>query len=517
MYPGKYAEQNPNRAAIIMASSGESLTYAEYESRCNQLAHFLRSVGLEYGDHYAIFMENQIRFIEACGAGERAGLYYTPINSYLTADELAYIVDNCDAKVLITSAAKADVARQALAKCPNIELALVVDDEGDDLLKDYQATIAEFPTTPIEDESLGASMMYSSGTTGRPKGILRPLEENHTAPDTQIPALELTNNLWKYREDMVYLSPAPLYHAAPQTAVGLTIRNGGTAIIMERFDAEEFLKLVQRYKVTNSQMVPTMFSRILKLPEEIRNSTDVSSLEAVVHAAAPCPVPVKEQMIDWWGPIIYEYYSATEGLGLAYCTSEEWLAHKGTVGRVLFGELHILDEQGQAVEQGTAGDLWFKRVVEYQYHKDEEKTKESASSDGTMFTVGDIGYLDKDGFLFLTDRATFMIISGGVNIYPQECENLLITHHKVSDAAVFGVPNPDLGEEVKAVIEVLPDVKADQDLEAELIEFCKANLAIQKCPRSIDFTDELPRLPTGKLYKKKLRDSYWAGQNNKII
>ncbi len=517
MYPGKYAKRHPTRPALVMASTGETLSYGEYETRCNQLAHLLRSHGLQYGDHYAIFMENQIRYIEACGAGERAGLHYTPINSYLKAEELAYIVNNCDAKVLITSSEKADISREALANCPKVELMLVIDAADDESLMGHQAAIAEFPNTPIEDESLGSAMIYSSGTTGRPKGILRPLADAGTPPGTLLPSVVFTSRLWKYREDMVYLSPAPLYHSAPQTAVGNAIRQGATVIIMERFDPKHFLDLVKRYKVTHSMMVPTMFSRILKLSEDVRNSADLSSLEAIVHAAAPCPVPVKEQMISWWGPIIYEFYSATEGLGLTYCTSEQWLAHKGTVGRVLAGELHILDDDGQAVAPGSSGELWFKRADDYEYYKDTEKTKESTSPDGTLSSVGDVGYLDEDGFLYLTDRSTFMIISGGVNIYPQECENLLITHPKVADAAVFGVPNSDLGEEVKAVVQVLPGVAAGGDLETVLIEFCKANLGIQKCPRSVDFVDELPRLPTGKLYKKELRASYWGNQSSNIV
>lgn len=515
MYPGKYAKEHPERSAIIMASTGETVSYAEYESRCNQLAHLFRANGLVRGDHYAIFMENQVRYVEACGAGERAGLYYTPINSFLKADELAYIVNNCEAKVLITSAAKADIAREALASCPNVKLALVVDAEGDNTLKDYQALTAEFPKTPIADEALGSAMLYSSGTTGRPKGILRPLED--ATPEVILPNVQLAVGMWRYREGLTYLSPAPLYHAAPQSAVGNTIRLGGTAVIMEKFDAEKCLDLIKQYKVTHTQMVPTMFSRILKLPEDVRNQADSSSLESVVHAAAPCPVPVKEQMIDWWGPIIYEYYSSSEGLGFTCCDSEEWLAHKGTVGKVVFGTLHILDDDGKPVPQGTSGELWFEKASEFEYFNNEEKTKESSSADGSMATVGDVGYLDEDGFLFLTDRSTFMIISGGVNIYPQETENLLITHPKVYDAAVIGVPNEDFGEEVKAVIQLAPELNGDADIEAELIAFCEASLSKVKCPRSVDFTDELPRLPTGKLYKKQLRDAYWSDNKNRIV
>ena len=515
MYPGKFAEQYPDRAAIIMASTGETVTYAEYEARCNRLTRLLRSQGLRRGDHYAIFMENHVRYLETCGAGERAGLYYTPINSYLKADELAYIVNNCEAKVLITSAAKADVASEALAKCPNVKLALIVDAEGDDTFKDYQKVTAEFPATPIADEAMGCALLYSSGTTGNPKGILRPLQD--TGPDEALLALQVSIQIWQYREGMTYLSPAPLYHAAPQGAVGAALRLGGTTIIMEKFDAGECLNLIGKYKVTHTQMVPTMFSRILKLPEDVRDQADVSSLESVVHAAAPCPVPVKEQMIEWWGPIINEYYSATEGLGFACCSSEEWLAHKGTVGRVLLGVLHILDEQGNPVPNGTPGEIWFEKASEFEYFNNKEKTRESSSPDGKMATVGDVGYVDDDGFLYLTDRSTFMIISGGVNIYPQETENLLITHPKVMDAAVIGVPNEDFGEEVKAVIETMPGVTANAELEAELIAFCEQNLSKVKSPRSVDFTDALPRLPTGKLYKKQLRDTYWGDKKNRLV
>lgn len=515
MYPGNYAKQHPDRAAIIMASTGETITYKEYEARCNQLAHLFRSLGLQEGDHYAIFMENNSRYIEACGAGERSGLYYTPINSYLKADELSYIVNNCEAKVLITSAANADVAREAVPDCPNVKMALIVDAQGDHAFSDYRAMVANFPTTPIEDESLGSNMMYSSGTTGHPKGILRPLE--YAPPETVTPIVQLIMDMWCYRENMTYLSPAPLYHAAPQNAVGHTLRLGGTAIIMEKFDAETFLSLIERYQVTHCQMVPTMFSRLLKLPDITRTTANTSSLEAVVHAAAPCPVPVKEQMIEWWGSIIYEYYGASEGLGFAYCNTEEWLAHKGTVGKIVAGVLHILDEDGKPVARGTAGELWFEKAMEFRYFNNPQKTEESSSDDGKMATVGDIGYIDEEGFLFLTDRSTFMIISGGVNIYPQECENLLITHPKIYDAAVIGIPNEDFGEEVKAVVQVMPDITKNDALETELIAFCEANLAKLKCPRSVDFIDEIPRLPTGKLYKKQLRDCYWGKQQSRIL
>jgi len=516
MYTGKQARLRPLQPAFIMASTGETVTYRELDGRSNRLAHLFRSRGLKRLDHYAIFMENNGRYLEACGAGERSGLYFTCVNSYLTASELAYIVNNSRSRILITSLAKLDVAREALKECPAVELCIVANgpSENDRIVGLEEAT-AGLPATPIADESIGTAMLYSSGTTGRPKGILRPLPEQ--PPEQQLPMFDFLEKLWQYREGMIYLSPAPLYHSAPQAAVNLTIRVGGTAIIMEKFDPEQYLALIETWGVTHSQLVPTMFSRLLKLPEEVRKRYDVSSLEIAIHAAAPCPVLVKEDMIKWWGPIIHEYYGATEGLGFTACNSEEWLAHRGTVGKVLLGDLHILDENMQECPPGTAGTVWFKTASPFEYFNDPQKTREARSPDGSMSTVGDVGYIDSDRYLYLTDRATFMIISGGVNIYPQECENLLITHPKIADAAVFGVPNPDLGEEVKAVVQPMPGIEPCQALADELIAFCGQSLSRQKVPRSIDFEAELPRLPTGKLYKRLLRDRYWGNKTSRIV
>jgi len=516
MYPGLQAKIRPQQPAFIMAQSGETVTYAELERRTNRFAHLLRAGGLGRLDHYAIFMENNARYIECCGAGERAGLYYTCVNSYLAPEELSYILDNSQSKILITSMAKREVALKALAQCPRVDRCLIVDGPGEGArVVNLDAAVGDFPGTPIPGESLGTPMLYSSGTTGRPKGILRPLPE--IPPAQQMPLFDFLVKLWRYRQGMIYLSPAPLYHSAPQAAVSLTIRMGGTAIIMEHFDPERYLALVERYRVTHSQLVPTMFSRMLKLSEDVRRRYDVSSLEIAIHAAAPCPVPVKEQMIAWWGPLIHEYYGATEGLGFTACDSAEWLAHRGTVGRVLLGELHVLDEEMRPVPAGTSGTLWFKTATPFEYFNDPIKTREARSPDGTMSTVGDVGYVDQDGYLYLTDRRTFMIISGGVNIYPQECENLLITHPMVADAAVFGVPNEDLGEEVKAVVQPMPGIRPSPALAEELSAFCRQHLAHIKCPRSIDFEEQLPRLPTGKLYKRLLRDRYWGERKSRIV
>ncbi len=516
MYPGSFATSQPNHPAVIMAATGQVITYAELEAGQNRLAHLLRAEGLEHLDHYSIFMENTPQYFEACGAGERAGLYYTCINSYLKADEVAYILNNSESRVLITSPTRLEVARVAMEQAPNVALCLVIDgDDESERFRNYQNAVAAYPDTPIDDEFLGTSMLYSSGTTGRPKGILRPIPSE--PPSFELPLFTFLSQLWQYRHGMVYLSPAPLYHSAPQAANNLTIRMGGTAIVMERFDPEWFLSLVEQYSVTHTQLVPTMFSRMLKLDSEVRSRFDLSSLEFAVHAAAPCPVAVKTEMIEWWGPIIHEYYGATEGLGFAACNTEEWLTHPGTVGRIILGDLHILDEEGNDLPNGDVGEIWFETATEFEYFNDPERTQESRSADGSMSTVGDMGYVDDDGFLYLTDRSTFMIISGGVNIYPQETEDLLITHPKVYDAAVFGVPNEDLGEEVKAVIQLPEGMSPSDELTAELLGYCEANLSRQKVPRSIDFTEELPRLPTGKLYKRVLRDRYWEGRGNSRI
>ena len=522
VYPGAYAQKFAAHPAFIMASSGEAVTYAELEARSNQLAHLLRGQGLQREGHYAVFMENNSRYIECCTAGERSGLYYTCINGYLQADELAYILNNSESRLLITSADKLAVARQALIDCPNVALCLVVgggsDVEGQAgaaRVTDYAAAVAVMPTTPIADEALGTSMLYSSGTTGRPKGILRPLPAN--PPSEPLPLFNFLSNLWQCEEGMRYLSPAPLYHSAPLANVSLAIRHGGTVVIMEHFDPAHYLALVPKYQITHSQLVPTMFSRMLKLPPDERAQADLSSLRIAIHAAAPCPAQVKEAMIDWWGPIIHEYYGATEAMGFTACNTAEWLAHRGTVGRVLMGDLHILDDAMQPVATGETGEIWFKTANPFVYFSDPERTAQTRSPDGSMSTVGDMGHLDADGYLYLTDRSSFMIISGGVNIYPQECENLLITHPKVADAAVFGVPNADLGEEVKAVVQPMPGLAHTPELAAELIAFCREHLAHLKCPRTVDFSDALPRLPTGKLYKRKLRDAYWAGHKSRIV
>jgi long-chain acyl-CoA synthetase len=515
MYAAKYAALHPDKPAIIMATSGEEVTYAAYEAGANQVAHLLRETGVRRRGHVAIFMDNDPRMLISEGGAERTGAFFTCINSYLSTEEVAYIINDSQATVVITAASKADVAERLPDLCPNVERWLMVGTAPGGPFEEWLAAIERHPRDPIVDEELGAPMLYSSGTTGRPKGILRPLARAH--PGDRLPAAEGIAALWGFREGMVYLSPAPLYHTAPQVSVALTLRLGATAIVMEHFDAAQFLELLGRYRVTHSQVVPTMFSRLLKLPDDVRRAADISSLEKIIHAAAPCPVAVKEQMIDWFGPIIVEYYAATEGNGCTFCDSTDWLAHKGTVGRAVLGQVLILDDEGEPCATGTPGTVWFRGATSFEYFNDEAKTAASRSADGDTSTVGDVGYLDEKGYLFLTDRKTHMIISGGVNIYPQETENLLITHPKVMDAAVIGVPDDDLGEAVKAVVQPVPGVEPGTDLERELIAFCREHLAHFKCPRSVDFDVELPRLPTGKLYKLLLRDRYWGDRATRIV
>ncbi len=490
-----------------MAGSGRVITYRELDEESNRLARVFRSAGLRPGDHVAFMLENHPLFLVVAWAAHRAGLYYTAISSRLRSDELAYVVDNCEAKVFISSAALAEVATSVTAHTPKVRLRLMMDGVAPGF-EPYEAAVAARPATPVEDECQGADMLYSSGTTGRPKGVKPRLSGAPLATPGAL--LQLVRFLFAPSADSVYLSPAPLYHAAPLRYCMTFQRVGATIVVMERFDPEQALALVEKYGVTHSQWVPTMFIKMLRLPEAVRGKYDLSSLACAIHAAAPCPVPVKERMIAWWGPIIHEYYAGTEGNCFLYVDSEEWLAHKGTVGRPLLGVTHVCDENGEELPPGEHGTVYFSDGPRFEYHGDPEKTRASQDPLGRGWTtLGDIGYLDQDGFLYLTDRRSHMIISGGVNIYPQEAENVLSVHPKVADVAVFGVPDEEMGEAVKAVVQPADPADAGPALAAELIEYCRARLAAYKCPRSVDFRDELPRHPTGKLYKRLLKDEYW--------
>ena len=513
MHPYIHAQTQPDKPAYIMAASGEVVTYRQLDERSNQGAHVFRSLGLKKGDTVALMMDNNARYLEICFAAQRSGLFFVAMSSRLTAAEAEYIVGDSAAKALIVSASLADQAAGLLAKTPGVQKRFSV---GGALASHdpWEAATAKMPKSPIADQSAGRDMLYSSGTTGRPKGV-KPelLNEGIDAPG---PMLMLAKALYGMGPETTYLSPAPLYHAAPLRYNMTIMRFGGTSVIMEHFDPEEALRLVEKHKVTHCQWVPTMFVRMLKMPEAARRKYDVSSIKYAIHAAAPCPVQVKEQMIAWWGPVIYEYYGGTEGNGYVACDSKEWLAHKGTVGRAKLGEIRIVGEDGKVRPPRQEGTIYFANGPTFEYHNDPKKTAESRTADGWS-TLGDVGYVDEEGYLYLTDRKAYMIISGGVNIYPQEAENLLITHPKVADVAVIGVPDADFGEAVKAVVQPATMANAGAALEQELIAFCRASLSPIKCPKSIDFDPELPRHPTGKLYKRLIRDRYWQGHKSKII
>jgi len=513
MHPGIHAANHPDKPAYILAGSGQVVTFAELNDRSNQGAQLFWQLGLRPGDHVALCMENNAHFHQVCWAAHRAGLYYTAISTRLSTPEVEYIVDDCDARVFVTSVAMAEHCGELADRCPKLVSRLVVNGAlpGFDSWED---ALAAQPAEPLAREFEGAPMLYSSGTTGRPKGVKHPLSG---APLGDAPPLaKAILFLYAGTEDSVYLSPAPLYHSAPLGFTMGFLRIGATVVIMEKFDAIDALVQIERHRVTHSQWVPTMFVRMLKLPEQERARFDVSSMQVAIHAAAPCPVPVKEQMIEWWGPVIHEYYAGTEGNGFVMIDSEQWLAHKGSVGRPTNATVHILDDEMNELPVGETGGIYFESDVKYEYHKAPEKTSDARSPQGYT-TLGDVGYLDEEGYLYLTDRKAFMIISGGVNIYPQETENCLITHPKVTDCAVIGVPNEDFGEEVKAVVQPADPAAAGPELERELIAYCREQIADVKCPRSIDFMEELPRHPTGKLYKRLLKDRYWGRKESRIV
>ena len=518
MHPSHYARSNPDRAAIIMAQSGERVTYGALEAASNRSAQLLRSLGLRPGDAVALLFENSPRFLELCWAAQRSGLYFTPISTRLTVEEALYMVNDCGASVFVASAGAGGLAQSLAAartRFANIRHFFHV---GEPLAgaTSWLDKAARMPAEPIADETAGQHMVYSSGTTGRPKGVKIPLTGGPA--DGEHPFVSLNRQRYEFAEGMIYLSPAPLYHTAPLVTSMVTHRVGGTSVILEKFTPEGALEAIQRYGVTHTQMVPTMFVRMLKLPRAQRIPYDLSSLRAVIHAAAPCPVPIKYQMIEWLGPILYEYYGGTEGNGMTSITSSEWLNKPGSVGRAVWGTLHICNDEGRELPPGEQGYVYFEGGFDFRYHNDQQKTAAARHPQHwTWSTLGDVGYMDSDGYLFLTDRKAFMIISGGVNIYPQETENILITHSKVADVAVIGVPNDEFGEEVKAVVQPMHWEDVSPAFAEELIAYCRARLSPLKCPRTVDFERELPRHPTGKLYKRALRDRYWAGRASRVV
>lgn len=493
-----------------MANTGETITYAELDKRSNQVAQLYRSRGLKIGDVVAICMENHPQYFPVTWGSQRSGITQVSISNRLTSDEISYILKDSGAKLLISTEKLRLIADQLKTENPDVpQLIFGADDD-----RNIDLLLADLPESPIVDQSAGSDMLYSSGTTGRPKGIKMALPEREFDAPNGLAAI--AQMAFAFHPECVYLSPAPLYHAAPMRWNMGVQALGGTSVIMEKFDPEHALQLIEKYKCDVGQWVPTHFVRILKLPEDVRNKYDLSSIKSAVHAAAPIPVPIKEAMINWWGPVIYEYYAGTEGNGFVMCNSEGWMSHKGTVGQPVSCHVHICDEDGEEVPVGEEGQIFFESDNKFEYHNDPKKTKEATHPKGWT-SLGDVGKVDEDGFLYLTDRKSFMIISGGVNIYPQEIENALITHDKVADAAVIGAPDPDMGEKVVAVVQPADVLQAGDDLAQELEAFLRQSLSGVKIPRQIDFRDELPRHATGKLYKRLLRDEYWADKKESNI
>jgi fatty-acyl-CoA synthase len=523
VYPATYAVITPDKPAVIMAGSGRTLTYRELDDRSARFANVLAAAGLRRGDGIALLAENDERCYEVYWAALRSGLYITAVNRHLSAPEVAYIVNDCDAAVLVISSRFAELARAIVPGTPKVrhryvfasadapaEAARSVPGYGD-----YEEALASVTAERPEVEPAGADMLYSSGTTGQPKGIRPPLPTVGIGDPTALTVPQLAKAMYGFGPDTVYLSPAPVYHAAPLRFGAAVHVHGGTTVMLERFDPVAALAAIERYRVTHSQWVPTMFVRMLKLTPEERARHDLSTHHVAIHAAAPCPPEVKRAMMDWWGPILYEYYASTEAAGITFVSPTEWLERPGSVGRAALGTVRICDEDGRELPAGRDGIVYFERdVLPFTYHGDEAKTAAAQHPEHPAWTtVGDIGHLDADGYLYLVDRASFMIISGGVNIYPQEIENVLALHPKVLDVAVIGVPDPEMGERVHAVVLPAPGVQTGPELADELIAYVRDRIAHYKAPRGVDFVDELPRTPTGKLRKGVLRDRYrGAGQ-----
>jgi fatty-acyl-CoA synthase len=507
MYPGTHASTSPDRPAVIMAGSNATVTYGELETSSARLASALHQLGLRTGDVVAVLSDNAPEAFEIYWAAIRSGLYVTFVNWHLSGDEAAYIVRDSGARVLIVSGGVPELGSELAGLVPEVDHRYAfggsIDGYGS------YSELLKHAGPRLTDQPRGSEMLYSSGTTGRPKGIKPPLLPIQVdEPGDSIAGLMAHG--FGFTDKDIYLSPAPVYHAAPLKWCAGVQALGGTVVVMERFDAQAALAAIERFHVTATQMVPTMFVRLLQLPEETRARYDTSSLRVAVHAAAPCPPDVKDAMIDWWGPILTEYYGATEGHGITLINTSEWQTKRGSVGKAGLGIIHICDDDGAELPAGQPGVIYFEREAPaFVYHNDSEKTYESRHpSYDNWSTVGDIGYLDEDGYLFLTDRKAFMIISGGVNIYPQEVENVLTLHPEIFDVAVIGVPNAEMGQEVKAVVQLRDGVAPSDDLAAAIIGYVRERLAHFKAPRTVDFVDELPRSATGKLVKRTLQARY---------
>ena len=508
-HPSCHARTNPDGLALVIADTGETLTYRELDDGSNRVAQLLRSHGLKPGDKIGIMMRNSPDFPIVYWGATRCGCMVTLLSTHLKPEEAAYILNDSGSRLLVLSASLGETPRRLAAESasliPGIDAVFYSGSEPIEGAQSLSDALATMPAQPVEGEISGFHMIYSSGTTGRPKGIVLPFTPG---PIDEFNALEGYMPLYSEFDRLIYFNAGPLYHGAPLSCMTIAQRLGGTFVTQAKFDAEGVLAAIQKYRVNAAQFVPTMFVRLLALPDEVRGTYDLSSLQLAMHAAAPCPVEIKRRMIAWWGPIIFEYYGSTEGVGATAINSEEWLKKPGSVGKTSLGPIHICDEEGNVLPPGESGLIYFEALPGrgIKYLNDEKKTKGASHPvHPDWLTVGDIGKLDEDGYLFLTDRKDFMIISGGVNIYPQAIEDCLIVHPKVLDAAVIGVANPEYGEEVKAIIQPKRWEDAGPDLEAELRDWVGTRISKVTWPKSYEFVEELPRIPSGKLAKHELR------------
>ena len=504
MHLSEIARRTPDKPAVVMSDGSRGMTFAELDRRSLQVEALLHQHGIGAKDHVALVMDNGPEFLEVAWGAQRAGTLWTPVNWHLTEDEAAYVVSDCGARVLFATEATGDLAARIVGRSPGVEAAYVAGESREGLV-DYVAARDAAPAAQSADEVEGTYFFYSSGTTGTPKGI-RP---NHAFPPfgTGLAIEHVMASSFGFGADSVYLCPAPLYHAAP---IGWSMgaqRNGGSVVLMEKFDPLECLRAIEQHGVTHVQFVPTHFVRMLKLPEEQRRAFDLSSLQVVIHAAAPCPVDVKRQMIDWLGPKIMEFYAGSEGSGMTVISAPEWLAHPGSVGRAALGTLHIVGEDGEELPPGEVGTVYFEGGGTFEYYNDPEKTAKAFNDKGWA-TLGDLGSLDEEGYLYLADRRTDLIISGGVNVYPAEVEEALVLHPAVADVAVIGVPDDEMGQAVRAVVQPAADRVPGPELAEELLTHCRTALAGFKRPRSVVFVDVLPRLPTGKLLRRRVREEH---------
>jgi long-chain acyl-CoA synthetase len=496
---------------VVVAGTGESQSYAELADRSARLARLLVDRGLGTGDRVALYAENGLRSLEVAWGALRAGLYIVPVNRSSVAGELAYVLDDCDAAALLTSVSGSPVAAEAVAAASVDPLLFVIGGTVEGFEPYDELLDAMPPNPPLPPRPRGDTLLYSSGTTGRPKGVLRPLGEL-SADDAELGHAAVLLGGLGLGPGRVYLSPAPLHHAAPLRWSLAAHEVGATVVVMERFDERAFLAAVERHRVTHAQVVPTMIVRLLRVPEHERDAYDLSSLRAVVHAAAPCPVEIKRQAIEWLGPIVHEYYAGTEVMGLTFITAEQWLEHPGSVGRAVIGIVHICDDDGEELPAGRDGLVYFERDrLPFEYLGSPEATRRAQHPRHPGWsTLGDVGHVDEDGWLYLTDRKAFLIITGGVNVAPAEVEGCLAVHPAVADVAVFGVPDDEMGERVHAVVQPVDLGCDEEELAEELRRYAREHLAAFKVPRTIDFRDQLPRQATGKLAKHLLRAEHLA-------